>query len=276
MRIDAHQHFWKFDPVRDNWITEDMTVIRKDFLPRDLKPLLEQNGMDGCVAVQADQSETETDFLIQLAKENDYVKGVVGWIDLQAANVRERVAQYAQFKILKGFRHILQGEKDRALMLKPAFTNGIGALAENDFTYDILIFPDQLKFAKELVAGFPRQKFVIDHVAKPPVKEGQIEEWKKDIMALAPYENLYCKISGLVTEADWKNWKDEDVKPCLDVAVEAFGTDRIMFGSDWPVCLLAASYGRTLGLVRDYFSSFTKTEQDKFFGENAIRFYNIS
>jgi L-fuconolactonase len=276
MRIDAHQHFWKFDPVRDRWITDDMAVIRRDFLPGDLKPLLEQNNIDGCVAVQAGQSETETDFLIQLAEENDFIKAVVGWVDLQATAIKERLEHYKQFNRVKGFRHILQGEKDRALMLSPAFKNGISALQQYGFAYDILVFPDQLKFVREFVAAFPHQKFVIDHIAKPNIKEQRIEDWEKNIAALAPYQNLCCKISGLVTEADWKKWKQQDFKNYLDIVVETFGTDRILFGSDWPVCLLAASYGQTLDIVKGYFSSFTKNEQDKFFGENAIQFYNLS
>jgi L-fuconolactonase len=275
MRIDAHQHFWKFNPVRDSWITEDMAVIRKDFLPGDLKPLLEQNNIDGCVAVQARQSETETDFLIQLAEENDFIKAVVGWVDLQVANIKERLEHYKQFNRVKGFRHILQGEKDRALMLSPAFKNGIDALQQHGFTYDILIFPDQLKFVKEFVAAFPDQKFVIDHIAKPNIKEQKIDDWKEDITALAQYENLYCKISGLVTEANWKTWKPEDFKNYLDVVIETFGTNRILFGSDWPVCLLAASYQQTVDIVKAYFSSFTKEEQGKFFGQNAFQFYNL-
>ena len=275
MQIDAHQHFWEFDPVRDSWITENMAVIRKDFLPGDLKPLLVQNNIDGCVAVQADQSETETDFLIRLAEENDFIKGVVGWVDLQSANIKERLEHYRQFRCVKGFRHILQGEKDRALMLHSAFKNGIRALQQYGFTFDILIFPDQLKFTKELVAAFPDQKFVVDHIAKPNIKEQKVDDWEKEITRLAQFENLYCKISGLVTEADWKDWKSDDFKNYLDIVIETFGTDRILFGSDWPVCLLAASYSETLGLVKDYFSSFTKGEQEQFFGGNAIQFYNI-
>ncbi|MEJ7589493.1 MAG: amidohydrolase family protein, partial [Ferruginibacter sp.] len=179
------------------------------------------------------------------------------------------------FKKLKGFRHVLQGETDRALMLKPAFMNGISKLQKFGFTYDILIYPDQLKYAAQLVAAFPGQKFVLDHIAKPAIKEGNILDWKKEIGALASHANVCCKISGLVTEAHWKNWDKKDFIPYLDTIVETFGTSRIMFGSDWPVCLVAATYEETLGIVTDYFSSFTEFEQTRFFGLNATEFYNL-
>ena len=274
-RIDAHQHFWKFNLVRDSWITDDMAIIRRDFLPVDLKPVLDQNGFDGCVAVQASQSEEETDFLIGLAKQNNFIKGIVGWVDLQADNIAERLERYKNDAIVKGFRHVLQGEAQRDLMLQPNFQRGIAALEQYNFTYDLLIFPDQVNFSKELVAAFPNQKFVIDHIAKPYIKRKEIEQWKNDMEAIAVYPNVFCKISGMVTEADWKQWKKEDFRPYVDVVINAFGSDRIMFGSDWPVCLVAASYGKMLGIVEDYFSAFSEEEQANFFGANAIRFYNL-
>lgn len=274
-RIDAHQHFWKFDPVKDSWITEEMAVIRRDFGPEDLQPLLVDAGIDGTIVVQADQSYHENDFHLAHANKYDFIKGIVGWVDLQAENVQEKLEYYSTIKKMKGFRHVLQGEKDRALMLKPAFTRGIGYLQRFNFTYDILIYTDQLQYAKELVAAFPEQLFIIDHLAKPQVKDRNIDQWKKDMRAIAGYENVYCKISGMVTEADWKNWKKEDFHPYLDVVVNAFGAKRILFGSDWPVCLVAASYTAMLGIVKDYFSSFTQREQDLFFGGNASVFYHV-
>jgi L-fuconolactonase len=276
LSIDAHQHFWKFDPFRDSWITDEMSVIRRDFLPGHLLPVLESAGLDGCVAVQADQSEHENDFLLEYADRYDFIKGVVGWVDLQSPAVNERLAYYSKFPKLKGFRHILQGEKDRALLLRPAFKNGIGLLRQYGYTYDILIYPDQLGYTREFVAAFPDQPFVIDHIAKPHIRDRKItEEWKAAIRAVAQYENVYCKISGMVTEADWKNWSLDDFRPYLDTVVEAFGTKRILYGSDWPVCLVAASYSDTLQIVRDYFSSFSRAEQQGFFGANAIKFYNL-
>jgi L-fuconolactonase len=274
-KIDAHQHFWKFDPVRDSWINNEMKVIQKDFLPADLEPVLHQNNFDGCVVVQSDQSEEENIFQLLNAEKFDFIKGIVGWVDLQANDIEERLEYYSQFKKIKGFRHILQVEQERNMMLKPDFMNGIGLLKQYNFTYDILIFQDQLQYIPRFVASFPDQPFVIDHIAKPDLKIRRINNWKKGITEVAQFENVYCKISGMVTEADWNSWKKEDFKPYLDVIVETFGIDRIMFGSDWPVCLVAASYEEVVGIVGDYFSSFSKNEQGKFFALNANQFYNL-
>ena len=274
-RIDAHQHFWKFDPIRDTWITDEMSLLRKDFLPKDLDPLLTKNGFDGCITIQSDQSENENIFQLANGEGYDFIKGIIGWIDLQAVNIADRLAYYKQFKKLKGFRHILQGEVRRDLMLQPEFLRGIHALKEFNYTYDILIYPDQLHFIKQFVAQFPQQKFVIDHLAKPYIKDKKINDWKKDIEQVAKYENVSCKISGYVTEADWKNWKQEDFIPYFDIVVNAFNADRIMFGSDWPVCLLGSNYIDVLNVTAEYFSSFTQSEQDKIFGDNAIKFYNL-
>jgi L-fuconolactonase len=275
LRIDSHNHFWKFDPVRDSWITAGMSAIQRDFLPDDFWPLLSQYNFDGCVVVQSDQSTEENVFQLKNADENDFIKGVVGWVDLRHEKLESKLAWYQSFNKMKGFRHILQSETDRALMLTPAFRRGIGLLAKYGFTYDILIYPDQLPFAARLVAEFPGQKFVIDHLAKPPIKNGDMETWKKDIVALGRFENVYCKISGMVTEADWKNWKLKDFKPYIDVVVESFGPNRIMYGSDWPVCLVASTYDDMLGIVKRYFTSFSVHEQQLFFGGNATRFYNL-
>jgi len=275
LKVDSHQHFWIFDPVRDSWINDEMGVIQRDFLPEDLSPVLKVNGMDGCVAVQADQTEEQNDFLLSLAKKNDFIKGVVGWVDLRAAHIAERLAYYSGFDLMKGFRHVLQGEEDRALMLKSAFRNGIAELGKHDFTYDILIFPDQLQYVSAFVGGFPNQKFVIDHLAKPYIKDKKIDDWAKEIRAVAKHENLYCKVSGMVTEADWQNWKAGDFTPYLDVVFEAFGTDRLMFGSDWPVCQVAADYRDMKGIVEQYTLKLSANEQAAFWGGNATRFYNL-
>lgn len=274
-RIDAHQHFWNFDPVRDSWINDEMAIIQRDFLPQDLQPLLTENNLDGSVLVQCDQSEMENEFLLNHASNFDFIKGVVGWVDLQSESVEDRLAYYHSFNKMKGFRHILQGEAERGMMLRPTFMNGISKLQNFDFTYDILIYPDQIQYVGELVRAFPNQKFVIDHIAKPNIKEKSILEWKKGMEALAEYPNLYCKISGMVTEADWKNRGKDDCNPYMDVIVNSFGTKRIMFGSDWPVCLVAANYQQTLEIVVNYFSSFTQSEQEDFFGLNAINFYKL-
>jgi L-fuconolactonase len=275
VRIDSHQHFWQFDPIRDSWINDEMKIIQQDFLPTDLLPVLQTHGFDGCITVQSNQTEAENTFQLDNAANNDFIKGVVGWVDLRAGNVEERLGFYTQFPKLKGFRHVLQGEAQRDLMLSPKFMNGIAHLAQFGYTYDILIFPDQLQYLPKLLAAFPKQKFVLDHIAKPLIKTGQINDWKKNMEAAAQYHNLYCKISGMVTEADWQNWKPSDFTPYLDVVVDAFGTNRIMYGSDWPVCLVAGGYQKIKSIVTDYFSGFSKDEQHLFFGLNAMNFYNI-
>jgi L-fuconolactonase len=275
MKLDAHQHFWHFDPVRDAWITEgSMSAIRRDFLPGDLAPVLQKNGIDGCIAVQADQSEMETHFLLELAAQYDFVKAVVGWVDLKGDNLSERLDYFSLFPKLKGFRHILQGEKPE-FMLDSRFTEGVRLLGKKGYTYDILIFPKHLKAVKTFLQKFENQPFVIDHLAKPYIKKGLIREWAKNIKAIAKHQNVSCKISGMVTETDWKNWREVDFIPYLDVIFEAFGTDRIMYGSDWPVCLVAASYEKQLSIVQNYVSKLSDTEGGKIMGENAALFYKI-
>ena len=273
--IDAHQHFWNYNTQDFAWITDDMFVIRKDFLPAELRSVYKENNVTGCVTVQVNQYEKENEAFLEYANENDFIKGTVAWVDLMAENVEERLAYWQQFKKLKGFRHILQGEKDRALMLKPAFKNGISKLQQFNFTYDILIFPDQLQYAVQLVQLFPQQKFVIDHLAKPYIKSGEIEQWKKDMEQFKSLKNVYCKVSGMVTEADWKNFSNETFKPYLDIVTETFGTKRLMYGSDWPVCLVAASYSEVLKIVQHYFSSFSLNEQEDIFSKNASGFYDL-
>lgn len=276
MKIDAHQHFWHFDAVRDAWITDDMQVIRRDFLPSELKAVLAQNQMEGCVAVQAAQEPAETDFLVQLATEHDFVKGVVGWTDLQAPDLSEKLAEYKKEPLLRGFRHVLQAEPDEAFMLRPAFVAGVKTLRDYNFTYDILIYPQHLPNAVKLVQQCPDQPFVLDHLAKPYIREGKLEPWKKDLTALAAQENVCCKISGMVTEADWNAWTYEQLVPYLDAAFAAFGADRLLFGSDWPVCLVAGDYQRVKQVLERYLEDFTLTEKDNIWGGNATRFYKLA
>ena len=272
--IDSHQHFWKYDPVSYSWINDDMQVIRRDFLPGDLAVVLNENKVEGCIVVQADQTEEETDWLIILASKNDFIQGIIGWVDLRSDKIEERLRHYLQFNKVKGFRHVLQGEEP-SFMLQKDFLNGISKLDEFGFAYDILIFPNHLEAALQLVEQFPQQRFVIDHVAKPYIKDGKIDEWKAGMEKLAQHPYVYCKISGMVTEADWHNWTAEQLKPYLDVVVESFGIDRIMFGSDWPVCLVATSYSKWLQTVQNYFESFTEEDQEKIFSGSAARFYNL-
>ncbi|HEU5403176.1 MAG TPA: amidohydrolase family protein [Terriglobales bacterium] len=275
MRIDSHQHFWNYDPARDSWITLEMPVLRRDYLPQDLLPELRLHGVDACVAVQADQSERETEFLLQLAGCNPEIIGVVGWVDLRSPAVGDSLRRFAEYEKFCGVRHIVQGEGDDRFMLQESFMRGIACLREFDLTYDILVYPRQLPAAIELARRFPEQRFVLDHIAKPEIRVDKREPWATHIRELATCRNVYCKISGLVTEADWQRWSAADIFPYLDVVFEAFGTSRLMFGSDWPVCLLAGTYERVVGLVSEYTSSLPENERTQIFGVNAVRFYGL-
>jgi L-fuconolactonase len=275
MVIDAHQHFWHYDPVRDNWITDQMSTLKRDFLPQDLFPQLAANGVDACIAVQADKSEEETMFLLEFAREHSQIAGVVGWVDLSARNLGQRLEYFSQFKKLRGFRHIAQAEPDEWFLVREDFCRGVGLLNSFNFTYDILIYPKQLPAAIKLVERFPEQRFVLDHMAKPEIRNAKIESWAEHIRNLASHNNIYCKLSGMVTEADWKRWSHDQFAPYLDVVFDAFNPDRLMFGSDWPVCLLAAEYRQVKELVADYVRDFRVEQQQKIFGLNASRFYGL-
>jgi L-fuconolactonase len=275
MTIDAHQHFWVYNPVRDAWINDDMKVIQRNFLPGDLAPVLIENKVDGCVAVQADQSEEETIFLLEQANGHDFVKGVVGWVDLRSPELSSRLEHFSEFPKLKGFRHIVQGEPDNRFLLREDFCRGVQLLAQYGFSYDILIYPTQLEAAEAFVQRFPDHRLVIDHMAKPYIKTGDIGGWEKSMRNIARSGNVYCKVSGLITEADWQRWKPEDVQPYLEVALEAFGPQRLMYGSDWPVCLVAGDYKRVKGLVTDFIARLSPAEQAAIMGGNATAFYKL-
>lgn len=272
--IDAHQHFWKYDPIRDTWIDSTMGVLKKDFLPNDLEPVLEKNGVYGCLAVQADQSENETNFLLNIAHRNPFVKGVVGWVDLLSENVTERLAHFSNNPYFKGVRHIVQAEPE-GFMLQSHFQRGIAQLYDHKLVYDILIHSNQLGEANKLVATFDEQHFVLDHLAKPNIKGGHWDSWSRDITELAKFPNVYCKLSGMVTEAAWNHWSVEDFKPYIETVINVFGTKRIMFGSDWPVCLLSASYEDVLSIMDCYLQQFSEDEKKQVMGENAIKIYNL-
>jgi L-fuconolactonase len=274
MIIDSHVHFWNFHPVKDSWITPDMEVIRKDFLPADLESCFLDHQVEGCVAVQADQSETETNFLLAEAENNSIIKGVVGWIDLLAPDVEERLKHFSQFKKLKGFRHIAQAEK-KGFLLQEQFIKGLELLDKHNFTYDILLKADQLGDAIKLVEKLPNQAFVLDHCCKPDIKNKNTNLWGKQLEILAQNPQVYCKVSGLITEADWQHWNEQEIFNCLDVAFEHFGINRLLFGSDWPVMLLAGNYTKWLQLLKLYAEQFTETERNRFFSENTKAFYKI-
>jgi L-fuconolactonase len=275
MKIDSHQHFWRYDAARDAWITESMAVLRRDFLPDHLAAELNANAIDASIAVQADQSENETMFLLDLAEKNKHIAGVVGWVDLLSPRLAERLEYFSHFSKLRGFRHIAQGEPDDRFLARENFVKGVAQLRAFDFTYDILIYPKQLPAAIDLAARLPEQRFVVDHVAKPEINSGKTAPWAAQVRELAQNKNVFCKLSGLVTEADWKHWKPDDFKPYLDVVFDAFGVERLMFGSDWPVCLLAATYGQVKQLIENYVTCYSEADKDKIFGGNAARFYGL-
>jgi L-fuconolactonase len=275
MRIDAHQHFWKYDPARDTWITDPMSILKRNYLPEDLNRECRANGVDGTIAVQADASENETLFLLDLAARYPNIAGVVGWVDLTSSRVVERLRYFSQFDKLCGFRHIVQSEPDDGFLLHNDFMNGISHLAEFGLAYDILIYPKQLPAAIELVAKFPEQRFVIDHLAKPEIKTGNSAAWAADMSEIAKAPNVWCKLSGMVTEADWNHWRPQDFKPYLDIVFEAFGPERLMFGSDWPVCLLAASYQQVLEIIEEYVEDQSASVKEKIFGGNTAQFYRL-
>ncbi|MGA7855210.1 MAG: amidohydrolase family protein [Candidatus Acidiferrales bacterium] len=276
MYIDAHQHFWAYNPVEYDWIDDSMQSLRRDFLPGDLQPELERNGFRGCVAVQARQTLEETRWLLDLAQRSPFVVGVVGWVDLRSSRVRQDLASFAGANSrLVGIRHIVQAEPDDRFLLQPEFLRGIAALEEFDLAYDLLIYTKHLPVAAEFVARFPRQRFVLDHLAKPPIKGGELAAWERGIRQLASFPNVYCKLSGLVTEADWHKWKPSDIKPCLDVAFECFGPRRLMIGSDWPVCTVAASYSQTMAVVTDYLAAHPAEVRESVLGGNAQRFWKL-
>lgn len=253
MKIDSHQHFWQFNKDDYGWISDDMQNIKRDFLPDDLLPCLKAVGFDGSIVVQARQTLDETRWLLQLAAENPFIKGVVGWVDLQSENVENQLSEFCNHKKVVGVRHVIHDEPDVDFMLRPDFIRGVKMLEKFGLTYDILIFPVHLKNTIEFVGKFSsNQTFVVDHIAKPLVKNGVIYPWKTDLEELAKYENVYCKVSGIVTEADWQNWTPNEIYPYLDVVFGAFGTNRILIGSDWPVCLIAGDYSKVMSVVMDY------------------------
>ncbi|RYC50669.1 amidohydrolase family protein [Flagellimonas olearia] len=275
MKIDSHQHFWRYSPSSHAWIDSTMGVLKKDFLPEDLEPLLQNHELDGCVAVQTDQSEAETEFLLKCAEEHPFIKGVVGWLDLCAEDIEEKLQEYSKNPLLKGLRHIVQDEPDDYFMLRPEFLRGISLLEKYGLTYDILIFPKHLSSALELVKLFPNQPFVVDHIAKPKIN-GKIEPcWEHYMNQLGQQDHVYCKASGMVTEAKWGKWSKSDFIPYLDVVFNSFGAERIMFGSDWPVCLLSAEYKQVNCILTQYLTKYPRESRKQVMGLTAQKFYKL-
>lgn len=275
MTLDSHQHFWSYDAAQYPWILPG-SPLHRDWLPDDLAPLLAAAGIDGCIAVQARQTIEESRWLLLLAERAPIIKGVVGWVDLRSECVEGQLAELVPHKKFRGVRHVVQDEPDDRFMLRADFLRGIGKLKAFGLTYDLLIFPKQLPAAIELARRFPGQPFVLDHIAKPAIKDGTLEPWRAQIRELAQAPNVMCKVSGMVTEAKHGAWRAEDFRPYLDEVFEAFGAERLMYGSDWPVCLLSASYAQQFGLVDDYTRTLSTAQREAFFGGNAARFYGVA
>ena len=273
MAIDSHQHFWNYTDEEYGWIPED--IIRKDFLPNDLKPILDENQFDGCVAVQARQTEEETEWLLELAGKYSFIKGVVGWIDLRSEDLEKRLDYFSQFEKLTAYRHVVQGEPDDQFIIRPEFTRGIKSLENRNIPYDILIFARHLPVTLKFVKMFPDHDFVIDHIAKPEIANNGFEFWYENMKPFKEFEHVRCKLSGMVTETNYNDWKAEDFHPYLETCLEIFGPHRLMIGSDWPVCLLSGQYGSVMNIVKDYIAKLSLDEQDLILGKTAENFYRL-
>ena len=275
LRIDSHQHFWRYNSQDYPWIDETRESLKVDYMPPDLLPLMQATGIDGTVAVQARQNLRETGFLLELADRYDFIRGVVGWVDMRSDDVEVQLERFAAHPRLVGIRHIVHDEADDRFMLGGNFLRGLAKLKACDLTYDLLLFPRHLPIAIEVVKRFPDQPFVLDHIAKPLINDGLLEPWRRDIRQLAAFENVFCKVSGMVTEAAWGGWTQNDFQPYLDVVFDCFGIDRLMFGSDWPVCTLSGSYGQVVGIVETYIAALSLDEQARIMGGAASDFYQL-
>jgi L-fuconolactonase len=275
MKIDTHQHFWKYNDRDYVWMTAGMDKLRKDHLPGDLLPLIGAADISATVAIQARQCLEESAWLLQLADEYPFIRAVVGWVDLNSERVAEQLEQLTQHFKFRGVRHVVHDEPDDEFMLRKSFLNGLGQLKRFGLTYDLLLFPRHLPIACDVVKRFPDQLFVLDHIAKPSIRTGEIEPWARDLKRLARFGNVFCKISGLVTEAEWDSWEAQDLEPYLDIVLGAFGPHRLMIGSDWPVCTLAADYTSAIDLAADYIGRLSSDEQHAILEKNPIEFYSI-
>jgi len=275
MKIDAHQHFWHYNDRDYVWMSEGMAKLRRDHLPEELSSLMKTAGVGGTIAVQARQTIEESAWLLQLADKHQFIRGVVGWVDLCSERAVEQLAQFAQHQKFCGVRHVVHDEPDDQFMLRENFLRGLSQLEQFGLTYDLLLFPRHLKIACDVVGRFPNQRFVLDHIAKPAVQAGMIEPWASDLKQLALFPNVFCKISGLVTEAAWNQWQAEDFEPYIDVVLDLFGAHRLMMGSDWPVCTLAASYGSVIELETSYISQLSDDEQKAVLENNPLEFYSV-
>jgi L-fuconolactonase len=275
MVIDSHQHFWKYQAAEYGWLDESMATIRRDFLPENLSESIKAAGIDGVISVQARQSLQETHWLLRLADENDFIRGVIGWAPLTSEYVGDDLRAAAADPKFRGVCHGLKTETDDQFMLRDDFNRGISLLSESGLAYDLLIHDRQLPQTLRFVDRHPNQVFILDHLAKPKIKSGELEPWDRYIVELGKRPNVYCKISGMVTEADWQSWTEQGLRPYFNVALEAFGPKRLMAGSDWPVCLVACGYTRWFDILRQWAAALSKSEQDRLFGETAAEAYRL-
>jgi L-fucono-1,5-lactonase len=276
MVIDAHHHFWQYSPQEYGWISDAMGVLKRDYLPADLEREIGGAGVDAVVSVQARQSLRETQWLLELAEKNGFIKGVVGWVPLVSMDVACELGKFAGRSKLKAVRHVLQDEPDDNYMLRPEFDRGVSLLKDVGLRYDILIFERHLKRSIQLVDRHPQLTFILDHVAKPRIRESVISPWRENMVELARRPNVYCKISGMATEADHANWTEKQLRPYMETALEAFGPRRLMFGSDWPVCLLATSYRRWFEAVKDFVAPLSDGERERIMGGTAVEAYGLN
>jgi L-fuconolactonase len=275
MRIDAHQHFWKYNPFNQGWISDEMSILRRDYLPAELYHEIKTSDFDGTIAVQAEETYEENHFLNKLAEENDYIIGIVGWLDLLDKRAEEKMQALKSIDKLVGFRTITQGAPDEKYLSNPLYIHNVGLLAKYDYTYDLLVHHSQLTSLIHFTEQLPNNQFIIDHLGKPDIKHKEIKDWERSIKILASNPNIYCKLSGMTTEADYKNWTYADLLPYMETVAEYFGINRLCFGSDWPVCLVAGSYATTLAVVDQFCSQLKPGEKNKIFGENTKEFYKL-
>jgi L-fuconolactonase len=276
MRLDAHQHYWRYSPTEHIWITDQMSILKRDFLPEAAESLLKSVDFDGSIAVEARQSLEETRWLLELARKHEFIKAVVGWVDLCSEELPQQLECFAADPKLAGVRHVLIDEPDDRFLLRPEFRRGISRLAEFNLTYDLLLLPKHLPLAVELVKEFPEQWFVLDHIGQPSIAEGLVSPWREDLRKLAAFPNVYCKLSGMVFKAKWRQWRPDEFRPYLDIVLDAFGADRVMIGSNWPVCTLSADFGDAMQIVMDFAAQFSVAEQKAILGENGCRFYQVN
>ena len=275
MRIDAHQHFWQYNPNTQGWITDEMSLLMRDFSPKELQKEIEALDFQGTIAVQAEETLAENHYLNNLAASNNFIKGIVGWMDLRDKYAVEKMHELKAIQKLVGFRTITQGAPDEKYLSNRQYIDNVKLLSEFNYTYDLLIHHSQMNSLVRFTDQLPDNRFILDHIGKPDIKNKQIKSWRSEIKNLAANPNIYCKLSGITTEADYKQWTYEELYPYIETVAEYFGIDRLCFGSDWPVCLVAGSYSTTYSVIEKFSQQVTEKERAKIFGLNTKEFYKL-